>query len=69
MNKPEFRKELEKLINRNSMESGSDTPDFILADYLSECLENFDKTIQRREKWYGREPKEVSVGPSDPVPF
>lgn len=27
-----FRKELQTLINKNSLENGSDTPDFILAD-------------------------------------
>ena len=52
--KTEFRKQLEQLINKESMENGSDTPDFILADYLMGCLENFDKTLQSREKWYGR---------------
>lgn len=49
-----FRKELEKLINHYSMEAGSDTPDFILADYIYDCLKNFDKAVQSREKWYGR---------------
>lgn len=51
----EFRKEIENLINSHSLENGSDTPDFILAEYLTDCLETFDKTIQKREKWYGRE--------------
>ena len=34
-----FRKELACLINRYSRENGSDTPDFILADYLDGCRE------------------------------
>jgi hypothetical protein len=64
----EFRKELENLINCHSLENGSDTPDWILADYLTGCLENFDKTIQAREKWYGREKKSSVVGvPNDAV--
>jgi hypothetical protein len=50
----QFRKELEQLINKHSLENGSDTPDFILADYLTMCLMVFDTTIQSREKWYGR---------------
>jgi hypothetical protein len=50
-----FRKELEVLINKNSLENGSDTPDFILAEYLAACLAAFDATIGKREKWYGRE--------------
>jgi len=49
-----FRKELEDLINKHSMETWSDTPDWILAEYLHNCLENFDKTLQRRENYYGR---------------
>ena len=49
----EFRKELETLINCHSAENGSNTPDFILADYLVRCLDNFDETLQARQKWYG----------------
>ncbi len=50
----EFREELETLINRHGMEIGSHTPDFILADYLNDCLAVFDKAMCRRTKWYGR---------------
>lgn len=50
----DFRKELEELINQHSMENGSDTPDFILAQYLTDCLETFDKATKAREAWYGR---------------
>jgi len=49
----EFRKKLESLINVTSMENGSNTPDFILADYLAGCLENFDRAVLNRETWYG----------------
>ena len=48
-----FRKELEDLINSYSKENGSDTPDFILAEYLDDCLTFFDKAVSRRTKWYG----------------
>jgi hypothetical protein len=37
------------------MENGSDTPDFILAAYLRNCLDNFDMTVRAREKWYSRQ--------------
>ena len=37
------------------MENGSDTPDFILAAYLMDCISSFDLTMKKREKWYGRE--------------
>lgn len=50
----QFQKELEALINFHSLENGSNTPDFLLAQYLAGCLENFNKTLRARETWYGR---------------
>ncbi len=47
-----FRKELENLINRHSQEGGSDTPDFVLAEYFIACLEAFNKATRRRAEWY-----------------
>lgn len=49
-----FGKELEHLLNRHSMENASDTPDFVLAEYLAGCLKVFNKAVQARELWYGR---------------
>lgn len=51
----EFKAELTGLINKYSMENGSDTPDFILADYLCACLLAFNQTSVVRAKWYGKE--------------
>lgn len=48
----EFRQKLQELINQHSMENGSNTPDFILAEYLDDCLQVFDKAMFRRSKWY-----------------
>jgi hypothetical protein len=48
----EFTKELEHLINRHSLENGSDTPDFILAAYLTNCLKNFNATLITRKIYY-----------------
>ena len=50
-----FRRDLEQVINKHSMENGSNTPDFILAIYLTECLRAFDVAVGVRERWYGRE--------------
>lgn len=50
----QFEKELMELINKHSIENESDTPDFILAEYLYRCLKNFKITINHRENWYGR---------------
>ena len=52
-----FERELKILINRHSMENESNTPDFILAQYLRGCLEVFNAVVQQREKWYGRDPR------------
>jgi len=61
-----FRKELEGLVNCHSMENGSDTPDFILAEYLADCLDAFDKAVTRREEWYGRAPQVMGGNGPDP---
>ena len=49
-----FTKEMEHLINKHSRENGSDTPDFILAQFLSGCLAAFDEATTGREAWYSR---------------
>lgn len=45
-----FRREIERLINRLSLENGSDTHDFILAEYLVDCLAAFDKAVRHRTR-------------------
>lgn len=54
--KPSFESELENLINRYSKENESNTPDFIIAQYISGCLKSFSEAVNRRELWYGRGP-------------
>lgn len=49
-----FEQELSELINKHSLEGNSNTPDFILAEYMSKCLENFNTTSVARERWYGQ---------------
>ena len=49
-----FESELESLINRHSMENGSNTPDFILAKFLKACLDAWNEAVDARENWYGR---------------
>lgn len=51
----QFKTELTSLLNRYSKENGSNTPDFMLALYLIQCLDTFDTIVEAREKWYGRE--------------
>jgi hypothetical protein len=49
-----FMSELQSLINRYSMENGSHTPDYILAEYMCNCLLAFDQAVKSREHWHGR---------------
>jgi len=53
-NRGNFTKELESLINRHSQENDSDTPDFILAGFLRDCLSAWNRATKERERWYGR---------------
>lgn len=43
--------ELVHWINTNSLENGSNTPDFILADFLLESLILFEKINQDKKEW------------------
>lgn len=52
-----FAEELGLLINRHSKENDSNTPDYILAQYLQGCLSVFNVAVQQRENWYRRDPR------------
>lgn len=52
-----FQKELEQLINRYSVENHSNTPDFILAEYIDKCLSAFSHGVVCRDQWYGIKPE------------
>ena len=49
----DLRKDIEIAINAHSAENGSDTPDFILAKYLTASLAAFDEAVNSRSQWYG----------------
>jgi hypothetical protein len=57
LTRPTFEQELEKLINKYSLEKGSNTPDFILATYLVDCLDLFNRATRRRDNFLGDEPR------------
>lgn len=57
-----FHEALEELINGYSMENDSNTPDFILASYLHDCLGAFNSAMMHRDKWYGKEQPELPKG-------
>ena len=52
-----FEEALTTLINKCSQENGSDTPDFILANYMMKCLEAFNEATIARRQWYRPEPE------------
>ena len=51
----EFENEMQALINRHSLENESDTPDFILAQFLNESLTAFNAATRHRTAWYGHD--------------
>lgn len=62
-----FRKELEELINKHSRENGSNTPDFILAEFLVDCLAAWDKGVSRRNQWYAPDERQEPYDGPNPT--
>jgi hypothetical protein len=50
----ELERDITITLNRHSAENNSNTPDFILAQYLLGCLAAWNTAVQQRETWYGR---------------
>lgn len=48
----EFEKELTELLNKYSLENKSNTPDFMVAKHLIECLIAFNNARIERDKWF-----------------
>mgnify|MGYP001613225485 CR=1 FL=1 len=46
--------EIGEALNRACAENDSNTPDFILAQFLMGCLGAWTAALQRRSAWYGR---------------
>jgi hypothetical protein len=53
-NDDELIRDLAAVLNSHSRENRSNTPDFILAEYLVDCLYSFEAASNRREEWYGQ---------------
>jgi len=49
----ETEKKLSDLLNSGSRESDSNTPDYILAEFMMRCLDAFELASNKREVWYG----------------
>ena len=48
-----LERRLSNLLNNESRESDSNTPDFILAEFMMKCLDAFELANNKREVWYG----------------
>lgn len=57
-----FEKELTSLINKYSMENTSDTPDFILSQYIEGCLVVFNRAVLQRDQWYKDDAEAQGIG-------
>ena len=55
MEKTELERKLKELLNSESRENDSNTPDFILAEFMMNCLDAFELANNKREVWYGVE--------------
>ncbi len=50
----DLRSRLASALNASNAESGSNTPDFLLAKFLCGVLQASDTMLQERATWYGR---------------
>lgn len=56
MTKTDFTKELSALLNRACLENDSNTPDYILAEYLMDVLDAYARVTTKRDEWWGLKP-------------
>lgn len=62
---PSLERQLAALLNQHSQENGSNTPDFILAQYLLGCLAAFNVATKQRETWFGRDASPILCSPKE----
>lgn len=63
----DLRKRIQEAINCTNAESGSNTPDFILATYLVDCLRVFDKVMVARSTTCRTEQPASPASPLDGI--
>lgn len=51
-----FAECLRDVINQHCRENASNTPDFILSEYLFRCLDAFDAAVRERDYWHHLHP-------------
>jgi len=60
--------ELAAILNRASRENESDTPDYILAGYMVDCLRAFERAVRLREAWRDGAPLDQPAEGAPSVP-
>jgi len=50
----DFKDDLKSLLNTWNIERDTNTPDWLIADYLVNCLLSLTSLVNGREIWYGR---------------
>lgn len=48
-----FTEDLRQVINRHSAENISGTPDYILAEFLTNALKAYNEAVSARAEWRG----------------
>ncbi len=43
---------IQVLLNKTCQENANDTPDFVLAEYLINCLKAYNEAVKARDKWW-----------------
>ena len=54
-----------RVLNQHSAENVSNTPDYILGQFLDACLSAFDAATQQRETWYGRDARPTLIATAE----
>ena len=57
----DLRTEIKELLNKYSRENISDTPDYVLRDYLWDCLKSYERAIEQRRHWFNIQGKTYDI--------
>ena len=67
-----FQKELERLINKHSIENQVDMPDFLLAEMVCSFIATVGVSVKKNLDWHGRDsvchPQERYLSTQEPAP-
>lgn len=61
----EIVRDFAEVVNKHSLENLCNTPDFILGEYLFQCLMNYNDAVVSRNNWYAGSDGSV-INPMEP---